>query len=281
MNALRLLGCAALIALLPSASGFAEASPKGREYYEQRGEIVWEVPTEDPLVALTFDDGPDRSHTPEILALLKQYNAKATFFVVGDKVARYPDLVRAELAAGHEVGNHTYHHPSLKAVSAGDMLKEIDSTQEAVLKATGLKPVLFRPPGGWYNEAVVELIKRNRMQLVLWSWNQDTWDWARPGVNHIVTKVLRGVKGGNIVLMHDYVPGSSQTVQALRIILPELQRRHYRFVTVSELLQHRPVHGLRQRAEGSDSPPQIPDPVRESRGALGKDPVSERGLEQE
>ncbi|BCG58459.1 polysaccharide deacetylase family protein [Paenibacillus sp. URB8-2] len=240
-----------------SANAASEAGPKSREYYEEHGEIVWEVPTADKLVALTFDDGPDRKLTPEILSLLKQYGAKATFFVVGDKAMRHPEILRTELEEGHEIGNHTFHHPSFQGASSIRILKEISSTQDAVMQATQQKPILFRPPGGWYNEAVVDIIKQNHMQLVLWSWHQDTWDWAKPGVGRIVNRVLNNVRSGDIILMHDYVYNSTQTVEALKIILPELRKRHYAVVTVSELLKHRSD----RRAADSN---RIPDPLKES-----------------
>lgn len=256
-------GCQIILCLLltfmlggTSAASAWGTVPNSREYYEERGEIVWEVPTADKLVAFTFDDGPDGRLTPEILRLLKQFEAKATFFVVGDKVLRHPEIVQAELEEGHEVGNHTFHHPSLQKISTPQMLEEISSTQEAVMQAIHQRPTLFRPPGGWYNDTVVNITKRNRMRIVLWSWHQDTWDWAKPGVGRIVNKVLRNVRSGDIILMHDYVHNSNQTVEALKIILPELRRQGYRFVTVSELLKHRSV------IKAGD-PRRIPDPLRD------------------
>ncbi|WP_235949833.1 polysaccharide deacetylase family protein [Paenibacillus apii] len=259
MRVYRLPLCLLLSAALAggSANAASAAGPKDRTYYEKHGEIVWEVPTAEKLVALTFDDGPDRRLTPEILRLLKQYGAKATFFVVGDKAIRYPEILRAELDEGHEIGNHTFHHPSFQGASSIRILEEISRTQEAVQQATRHKPVLFRPPGGWYNEAVVDIIKQNRMQMVLWSWHQDTWDWAKPGVGRIVNKVLGNVRSGDIILMHDYVYNSTQTVEALKIILPELRRRNYSVVTVSELLKHR---SSRRAADIN----RIPDPLKES-----------------
>lgn len=120
-------------------------------------------------------------------------------------------------------------------------------TQQAVLETTGSKPVLFRPPGGYYNEAIVELTKDNDLKMILWSWHQDTKDWATPGVYKIVRKVLNNARNGDIILMHDYVHNSTQTIEALKVILPELQSRGYRFVTVSELLTHKvtPDHHIK------------------------------------
>ncbi|EFU41598.1 polysaccharide deacetylase family sporulation protein PdaB [Paenibacillus vortex V453] len=216
---------------VPSAS-------KGRDYYEERGEIVWEVPTPSKVIALTFDDGPDAHTTVEILDLLKQYGAKATFFVVGNRVEKHPDIVARELHEGHEIGNHSYTHPPFHNINASKLTSELNRTQEAIFKATGSKTVLFRPPGGSYNESIVRTSKDIGMLTVLWSWHQDTLDWRKPGVNRIVKKVLDNAHNGDIVLMHDFVPTSTQTVEALSVILPELQKRGFTFVTVSELLSY-------------------------------------------
>lgn len=222
----------------------AEAKPtttqlKDRRYYEERGDIVWEVPTTDKFIAFTFDDGPEPGQTSEILRILEENKAKATFFVVGDRVERNPEIVREELRLGHEVANHSFHHPSFQGLDQSRMASEIAQTQESIRKATGHTPTLFRPPGGFYSERVINISKQNHLQLILWSWHQDTNDWRAPGVQQIVNKVLNNTKNGDIILMHDFVYRSSQTPEALKIILPELKKRGYSFVTVSELLSHK------------------------------------------
>jgi len=216
---------------VPSAS-------KGRDYYEERGEIVWEVPTQNKVIALTFDDGPDEHNTVQILDLLQRYDAKATFFVVGSRVEKHPDIVARELQEGHEIGNHSYTHPPFHNINVTKLSSELNQTQDAIYQAIGMKTVLFRPPGGSYNEAIVSTSKDLGMLTVLWSWHQDTLDWRKPGVNRIVRKVLDNARNGDIVLMHDFVPSSTQTVEALKVILPELQKRGYSFVTVSELMSY-------------------------------------------
>ncbi|MDF2719194.1 MAG: chitooligosaccharide deacetylase [Paenibacillus sp.] len=230
--------CLIAIAVSPAHS---EPSKKGREYYEARGEIVWEVPTEEKVIALTFDDGPDPVDTPAILELLRQYEAKATFFVVGQRVEKYPALAQREAAEGHEIANHTYSHKYMnkRKLSADQIEDEIIKTERSILQATGQKPYLFRPPGGYYNEQVVSASKKSGYKVVMWSWHQDTEDWNTPGIGKIVNKVLKNARNGDIVLFHDYVEGKSQTVEALKQILPELKQRGFRFITVSELLTHR------------------------------------------
>lgn len=133
--------------LIPhSISALPASEFKDRAYYEQRGDIVWEVPTEDKCIAFTFDDGPDRRQTLQILDVLDQYNAKATFFVVGERVEKYPEIVKMQLAKGHEIGNHSYRHPSFQGLNKDNMHNELSKTQQAIYQATGYKAVLFRPP---------------------------------------------------------------------------------------------------------------------------------------
>ncbi|MWC26886.1 polysaccharide deacetylase family protein [Paenibacillus sp. MMS18-CY102] len=212
---------------------------KDRFYYEKRGEVVWEVPTDRPIIALTFDDGPNPAQTNEILDLLKQHEAKCTFFVVGKRVKAFPDVARRIVAEGHEIANHTYHHTYFQAPSSERQVQEeLELTEQAIVQATGQHSVLFRPPGGMFDERLVTVANGMGLKPVLWSWHQDTKDWIRPGVYRITNKVLRNAHHGDIVLFHDFVVGKSQTKQALETILPELHKRGYQFVTVSELLKH-------------------------------------------
>jgi polysaccharide deacetylase family sporulation protein PdaB len=228
---------AALIGL-PAVSGSANP-PHDRSYYESRGDIIWEAPTQDKRIALTFDDGPDPASTPEILDLLRQYGAKATFFTIGRRVDAYPDVVKREIAEGHEVANHTYNHVYFGSRIGPSMIRdELAKADQAIWAATGRHSRLFRPPGGYYNDTVVGVAKKSGYTIVLWSWHQDTKDWRAPGVAKIAGKVLNNARNGDIVLMHDHVRGSRQTVEALKIILPELKKRGYEMVTVSELTRH-------------------------------------------
>jgi polysaccharide deacetylase family sporulation protein PdaB len=216
------------------------AAPKNRKYFESRGEVIWEVPTDQKVIAITFDDGPHPKDTPKILDILKQYNAKATFFAIGRKVEQFPELALREVAEGHEIANHTYNHIYFgNGISKEKIIQEIVKSQNAIYSVTGQQPKFFRPPGGYYNEKIVNAAKEAGFQVVMWSWHQDTFDWRTPGVEKIVNRVLRNAKKGDIILFHDYVRGKSQTIEALTKILPELQKRGFHFVTVSELLTYR------------------------------------------
>lgn len=224
--------------MLTVCSGSAEAAGHDRSYYEAKGEMIWEYPPADQkVICLTFDDGPDPRNTPEILALLKKYNAKATFFISGNKAALAPELVMQEKLEGHELANHTYSHPNVSRIGVEQLKKEIALTEAEIMKAGGNKPVLFRPPGGYYNERVVQTAKEAGYTVVMWSWHQDTKDWAHPGVPFIVDRVVSNAHSGDIVLFHDYVFTGSQTAAALEKILFRLDQEGYRFITVSELME--------------------------------------------
>lgn len=182
-------------------------------------------------IALTFDDGPHPGYTPKLLAILKQYKVKATFFVVGDMAEKYPDLVRAEIAAGHSVGNHTYHHVNLSKLPPEYIATEIKACGEVVRCITGKAPHLFRPPGGDYNKDVAEISTALDYTMVLWT--DDPGDYASPGDHVINNRLLQRANNGGIILIHD---GIKQTLNVLPGILKDLKGRGYKFVTIDEML---------------------------------------------
>ncbi|MGG1267143.1 polysaccharide deacetylase family protein [Brevibacillus laterosporus] len=212
---------------------------KNRDYYEKRGEAIWDLPTEKKAIALTFDDGPNESYTPQILELLEKYGVKSTFFTVGTRVQKNPKLAKQMVQQHHELANHTLTHPDMRRLSRQRIKTELESAQSIIQKTTGVVPTLFRPPGGSYNEKIVAAAKDMGYLVVMWSWHQDTKDWTNPGVQKIVNKVLRNVRNGDIILFHDHGGNRQQTVDALKIILPELKKRGYEMITVSELISIR------------------------------------------
>lgn len=215
------------------------AMDKGRPYYEEKGYVMWEIKTDEKVIALTFDDGPHPTYTPQVLDLLKKYDAKATFFVIGERVEKYPEVVSRMGTDEHEIANHTYTHPL--TISPAKLKEELEKTNDIVHKITGTYPIFYRPVGGQYNDKIINTAIDEGYKVIMWSWHQDTEDWKRPGTKKIVKKVLSGVKPGNIVLFHDSGGDRSQTIKALEEILPELQRQGYRFVTVSELIE---IHSM-------------------------------------
>ncbi|CVK21913.1 polysaccharide deacetylase family protein [Sporomusa sphaeroides] len=199
--------------------------------------IISKVPTTQKVVALTIDDGPHNKVTPEILAILKDKNVKATFFVLGKNVEDNPRIFAQEIADGHEVGVHTYSHSSLPKLSDKKIEEEFEKAEKVILPITAM-PTLFRPPGGAFNERVIRIAKQRGYQVVLWS--IDTRDWECPPEKRIIDEVYKAVKPGSIILMHDGqypIP----TPRVLGTIIDGLRERGYIFVTVSELLQYNEV----------------------------------------
>jgi len=194
------------------------------------GEVVRRGPARGKMVALTFDDGPS-DYTPEVLRILGRTHARATFFMLGQQVARYPAYARRVLAEGHEIANHSYDHPLLPG---GSNIRRATRTIEGV---TGFRPCLFRPPYGALNGSVRGAVATDHMKSVLW--DVDTSDWKLPGAGSIKSTILRASRPGSIVLMHDGGGPRGGTVDALEGAIRGLRRRGYKLVTVTELLGNR------------------------------------------
>lgn len=193
---------------------------------------------DEKIIALTFDDGPDQDYTPQVLDILKKYDVKATFFVVGENVTWNPDLIKREFEEGHEIGNHTFTHINVAKKAYGEIDSEITRTQEEVKKIIGQEPKLFRPPYRAISRNMCDIIKSKDMNIILWS-NLDPRDWSNPGVGYIINTINNKVENGNIILLHDYNKvrvQKTQTIQALEVVIPALKAKGYEFVTVSELI---------------------------------------------
>lgn len=211
------------------------SADRGRKYYEEAGHIIWDIDTTEKVVALTFDDGPHKKYTEEILNLLELYNAKGTFFIVGKQAENNPEIILRMYEDGHELANHTYTHPYTTSVSK--IVEEIKQTNNVIFSITGYSPYLFRPVEGYYTDDIVEAVVEDGFKIVMWSWHQDTEDWKNPGVNNIVSKVLSGMREGDVILFHDGGGNRQQTVQSLEKILPELQKQGYKFITISQMIE--------------------------------------------
>lgn len=205
---------------------------------------MWSVPATEKIVALTFDDGPNEPYTGQILDLLQERDAKATFFVVGVNSTRHPETLLRIVDEGHAIGNHTWSHPLLSTLTSTWIVAEIQHGADVIEALSRVRPRLFRPPGGDRGEPA--LLRRICRQLecltVMWSVNaNDDDDYGIPEVDPIVERVLRQVEPGAIVLLHDgdglkTQPYKGSTVQALPRILDGLISQGYRLVTVPELL---------------------------------------------
>lgn len=192
------------------------------------------VCTDEKKVALTFDDGPHYKYTEQILDILKKYGVKATFFVIGVNAEKYPQKVKRISDEGHEIGNHTYSHLNLKELDEKEIRQELIKGERIIEKITAKKPKLLRPPGGTYSDTVVKTASEMGCDVILWS--QDTRDWAHTPADKIACGIIDNVKGGDIVLFHDFVSPDTPTPEALEKIIPQLLKSGYKFVTVSELI---------------------------------------------
>jgi peptidoglycan/xylan/chitin deacetylase (PgdA/CDA1 family)/negative regulator of sigma E activity len=194
------------------------------------GRMLWRGNPQRREIALTFDDGPSPLATPLLLAVLRRYNVRATFFVIGEHARAYPYLLTAMEAGGNEVGDHTYHHPNMVTVGDDVATNEIAAGAEEIDRTAGLRAHWFRPPGGDYTAVVAADARRLGLGLAMWTTNSG--DWTQPPARIVAERVLARAEPGAIVLMHN---GTLTTVRALPAIIAELRRRGYALVTVSEL----------------------------------------------
>lgn len=215
----------------------AVAADRVREPLEaetDRDIVFYRKENDDMEIALTFDDGPHPYYTPLILKILAEYDVKATFFMIGENVKYYPAAAEAVLAEGHEIGNHTNHHRGLKAMSDREILQEIEDCEDEIFSLSEYRPQFVRPPEGAMSPQVREVAGELNYRIILW--DVDTHDWAHTAPQEICRHVLDEVEAGDIILMHDFIGHNSPTPEALRLMIPELLSRGYRFVTVGELL---------------------------------------------
>ncbi len=185
-------------------------------------------------IALSFDDGPHPTFTPKILSLLEKYGIKATFFMIGCNVALYPSVAKAVSDGGHEIGNHTYSHPHMKQITLAQLTDEVRKTEDLLAQNRIPKPKLFRPPEGFRSKEQVNCLEDAGYQTIIWS--LDTHDWQGKRADEIVSVVLNGVQGGDVLLFHDYTARHNTTITALEQLIPRLLKDGYEFVTVSELM---------------------------------------------
>jgi len=184
-----------------------------------------------PVVAMTFDDGPHGTFTPRLLDLLKARKVRATFFVLGENVVAHPDITRRILAEGHEIANHSWSHPSLTKLSLDAVRSQMVRTQDAVAEVTGRRPTLMRPPYGATSERLRSWM-HGELGLTTVMWSVDPLDWKRPGPSVVAQRIVTGAAPGAIILAHDI---HGPTIDAMPAAIDGLVGRGFRFVTCSEL----------------------------------------------
>ena len=216
----------------------AKAQPNG----------VFAVRTDRPLVALTFDDGPDPAYTPAVLETLARFDANASFFVVGVNAAAHPDLLEREISFGHGVGNHTFDHAELELLPAPAVESEIDEGERSIVAAGGPKPRLFRPPKGFTDEVVGVFADAERYRTIFWTVCVERFvDHAgvRPGVQQLLARIRPGMivlahDGGHVEAPERPVIDRSRTMEALPLLLEGIRGAGLQPVSVETLLAARP-----------------------------------------
>lgn len=217
------------------------------------GITVSRVSVPNKLVALTFDDGPHPSLTPKLLDILSRTGAKATFFVLGQNVNRYPDIVRRADADGHEIASHSYSHVNMNICGQAKVFSELDSTAAAIQKATGKTPTLLRPPyGNMKTDMRSKVNAKYGYHIVIW--DVDPLDWRKPGAGVVAQRLVKGTRPGSILLAHDI---HASTVDAMESTITSLKAQGYRFVTVSELISA----GKAASAAGVNRNPSVVQPL--------------------
>lgn len=222
------LGSGPAAAARPTAGGQA---PGARWY---TGQVVTRVDVTAPLIALTYDDGPREPYTSEILDVLREQGVHATFFLVGENVRRYPEVVRRIVREGHAVGNHSWSHGMLGGAAFATAYDEIARTDRAIEEATGVRTTLFRPPYGDLGPALTRAAGRLGHLQVLWS--TDVADWSTRSARAVAVGTIRRMEPGSIVLLHDGGGDRGHTVTATRWMVGHLARAGFRMVTLPELL---------------------------------------------
>lgn len=207
--------------------------------------LVWRVRTDRPLVALSFDDGPHPVYTPQVLAILERYGVTATFFLIGERATRHPELVARIKAAGHEVGNHYFMDGATLGHSDTDFLRYLERTERAAGIEGPLK--LFRPPGGVAWPRQLRLAREQGYACVLGS--AYPHDSARPPVWYIRWLIKKNMVPGAIVVLHDGIPDPTRGLEALPDVLAEARKRGLRFVSIGRLMRANPARGSYHRVE--------------------------------
>ena len=203
----------------PHPTGSAKAPPQPTYYLNDGPKTI----------ALTIDDGPNATYTPQVLKLLQKYKVKATFSMIGTSVVADPGLAREVADAGHKVINHTWTHANLSGLTSSQLTVQIDKANDEIEAAIRRRLDMFRAPYGAWSTAVLE--RCQQMKLTPLDWSVDPQDWARPGTNKIISNIMKNTRTGSIILEHDGGGNRSETVAALTVVIPELLAAGYRFRT--------------------------------------------------
>lgn len=195
---------------------------------------IYDVPVTEKFIALTFDISWGNQTPEPVIDILKKNEIHSTFFLSGPWTRQYPEIPQRIKKDGHEIASHGYRHVNLSTLSRAEIKEEISKAHEAIKEVTGVSPNLIRTPNGDYNDEVIKGAQESGYQVIQWS--VDSLDWMNPGVSTITERVIKRTQPGSIILMHAS-DTCKQTTEALPIIISELKKQGYQFVTVSELLE--------------------------------------------
>ena len=196
--------------------------------------------TDQPIVALSFDDGPHPNHTPKLLSVLEQYRIPASFFWLGICVEQAPAIARAIYRQGHWIGLHGYTHRSFPRLSTAELLQSLEKTQRAIAQACQL-PLSevkqrirdVRPPNGLFTPQILHQLRQERYRPVMWTIAPE--DWVRPGVSVVVKRVMQQVRKGSLIVLHDGMCGGEDVAEIAALLVPQLQAQGYQFMTINDL----------------------------------------------
>lgn len=192
---------------------------------------VYSVERGDKKLSLTFDVAWENSNTQELIDILDEYDARATFFVTGDWCDRYPEDVKLFSDAGHEIQNHSDAHPHVKGMNVNELINDTREASGKIKSLTGKEPTLYRAPYGEYDDSLMTTIQGMGMTVI--QWDVDSLDWKEPTPDDIVKKVVGNADSGSIILFHNDL---ANTTEALPQVLEQLSQKGYEFIPVSELL---------------------------------------------
>ncbi len=224
------------VAGLATWAGFESMWPTLHAY----GRSFIGLPPGTRQLALTYDDGPNDPCTLQLIEVLARHDVKATFFVLGKFVEQKPDIVRALVAAGHVIGNHSWDHPRLIFASDAELRSQVERTQTAVFDARGVTPTLFRPPYGGRRPGTLQAVRKLGLEPVMW--NVTCYDWKATSADKVFAHAQRQIRGGDIILMHDgdqkaMGADRSHTVEATDRLIAHYKSQGYEFVTVPEMMR--------------------------------------------
>ena len=195
------------------------------------GGLTYQAETEEKIVALTFDDGPTKN-VDQLLPLLDEYNAKSTFFLIGNEIEKHPEEAKKIVEAGHQIGNHTYSHKRMVLKSSSFIEEEIEKTDELIRSIGYEGEIDFRPPYGKKFLGLPYYLNKTNRETIMWSLDPETYYTS---VDEKINYVMENIQPGSIILLHPMYDQTGGTLQVVETILKELMNEGYRFVTVDEL----------------------------------------------